>query len=81
MVIRRGQIVQVVFLDHCEGGGVPLEFVVFGRLLSIDKTSLTVAGWTYANHKAKQDPTDPNIKCWTILRSTVKSLDRLCQKE
>ena len=77
MGLRRGQIVEVTFLDHVEGDGVPLEFVVFGRLLSIDQTSLTVASWTYSSPRAKQCPADPNIKSFTILRSTVKSLHRL----
>ena len=77
MRLRRGQIVEVTFLDHVEGGGVPLEFIVFGRVLSIDKTSLTVASWTYPSARAKQSPGDPNIRSFTILRSTVKSLHRL----
>jgi hypothetical protein len=54
-----------------------LEFVVFGRLLSIDKTSLTIASWTYAGPRARHRPTDPNIKSFTILRSTIRSLYRL----
>jgi hypothetical protein len=77
MRVLRGQIVEVRFLDHCEGGGAPIDFTAFGRVLSIDKVSLTVAGWTYSDPRARQDPKDPNIKCFTILRSTVKSLYRL----
>ena len=71
---RIGQVVEVTVLDHCEGGGVPIEFVVYGRLLSIDRTAMTVASWTYSDAQTHQDPKDPNIKNFTILRSTVKSV-------
>jgi hypothetical protein len=64
----------VTFLDHVEGGGVPLEFVAFGRVLSIDKTALTIASWTYSDPHQRQCPKDSNIKSFTILRSTVRSL-------
>ena len=77
MGLRRGQIVEVTFLDHVEGGGVPLEFTVFGRLLTIDRTSLTIGSWIYADRRQKQDPRDRNIASFTILRSTVKSLHQL----
>ena len=77
MRLRRGQVVEVEFLDHCEGGGVPIAFTVWGRLLTVDPVSITVAGWTYADKTAAQSPTDPNIKCWTVLRSTIKTIRQL----
>ncbi len=77
MRIRRGQLVEVSFLDHCEGGGAPLEFTVWGEVLSIDKVSLTIASWVYSDTKIHRDPKDPDIKSFTILRSTVKSLSRM----
>ena len=76
MRLRRGQVVEVEFLDHCEGGGVPIAFTVWGRLLTVDPVSITVAGWTYTDKAARQDPSDPNIKSWTILRSTIKSITK-----
>ena len=75
--LRRGQIVEVAFLDHCEGGGKPVEFVVFGRLLSIDETSLTIAAWTYRSPRRKQHARDANLTTFTILRSTIRTLYRL----
>jgi hypothetical protein len=76
-MFRRGQIVEVTFLDHVQGDAKPLAIVAFGRLLAIDKTSLTIASWTYADRAIHEDPTDGALTCFTILRSTVQSLRRL----
>jgi hypothetical protein len=72
--IHPGQVVAVTFLDHCEGGGTPLQFTVYGRLLTMNETALTVASWIYADLAVHADPNDPNIQSFTILRSTVQAL-------
>ena len=74
---RPGQIVAVVFLDHVQDWGAAVEMTAYGRLLSIDRLSLTILSWTQADPKLGQDPADPNNVSFTILRSTVKSLQVL----
>lgn len=78
--LRRGQVLQVTFLDHVQGHGEPLELVAFGRLLRFDRLSLTILSWTQADPSIEQDPADGNNVSFTILRSTVKSLKRLTEK-
>ena len=48
--------------------------MVYGRLLSVDDTAITVACWTYADAEIHQAPEDQDIKTFTILRATVKSI-------
>lgn len=76
MRLRRNQLVAVRFLDHVQGGGTPLEFVVYGRLLHVDKQSLTVGVWVYADGRA----TDGNEQTYTIVRSCVKQVVQLTER-
>ena len=57
--------------------GVPVEVTAFGRVLSIDKVSLTILSWVLANPKTETNPADANNVSFTILRLTVKSLEVL----
>jgi len=77
MKLRRGQVLAIRFLDHMQGDGKPLELIAYGRLLSVGKKSLTIGSWIYGDPRAKQDPRDGNIMAYTILRSTIQSIDRL----
>ncbi len=82
MRLRRGQVVAIEFLDHCEGGSTPIEFVVFGRLAAVKPQSLTVAAWTYADkakerafpHSETHDFKDANLVHFTIVRSAIKKV-------
>jgi len=75
MNLRRGHIIAVEFLDHVENGGnSPMRFIVYGRLSSITRSSMTVDCWAYANRKTKRDQ---NVTRYTIMRSAIKSVTRL----
>ena len=78
---RRGQIVAVEFLDHCQDGdGKPLCFVVFGRLVAVDRQSLTVACWTYSDlHRERMG--DANVTSFTIVRSAIQNVTRLQRED
>lgn len=67
-----GDLVVVVFLDHAEDMGA-LEFRVSGWVRSIDKTSIEVSSWDYADGR-KYDNGDPNPKWFSIVRSAIKSI-------
>ncbi|MGO9108526.1 MAG: hypothetical protein ACLP9L_04770 [Thermoguttaceae bacterium] len=77
MRLKPGQIVEATFLDHCEGGGIPMPCIVYGQVLSVNKLALTVGSWLCADPDYGHDPRDPNLKCFTILRSTVTSIRHL----
>ena len=74
--LRRGQIVAVTFLDHCEGGSLPLAFTVYGRLAAVTETCLTIIGWEYAE-KTKRFAVDRNTTPWNILRSCISQIVHL----
>lgn len=65
---RRGQIVEVHFLDHVENGDHPYEFVVFGRVAAVDRRSITVECWAYVD-EAEKDKT--NVTRYVICRTTI----------
>lgn len=75
MSLRRGQIVKVVFWDHVEGGSRPIKFAIYGELSAIDRRSICVDAWAYANGRRAHDPR--NETRFTILRSTIESVTRL----
>ena len=77
MRLRKGQLVAVRFLDHLECSDQPYDFTVYGRLLSIAPDSLTVGCWTYTDGKENRNLTDTNLKCFTIVRSAIKSVMHL----
>lgn len=74
--LRRGNVVAIDFLDHVQDGKDPLEFRVFGRVIAVDRRSITVAAWEYADQKAP----DHNCTTYTIVRSTITHLATLEQK-
>lgn len=63
-------IVQVEFLDHCEGGAAPLGCRVFGRLVEITPKYLTVRYWeTLAETAVTRRMNDEN---YVIVRAAVQ---------
>lgn len=75
---RKGDIMQVTFLDHVEDSerNEPFAFTVWGRVHSVDKKSITVASWDYADagHTEGKESDQVNRKRFTILKSTITSL-------
>ena len=76
MKYRKGQVVSIRFLDHCEDGSKPIEFIVYGRIGKVCKNCVCVDSWEYANTK---QPYDTNEKRFTILRSAVLEVKRLVE--
>jgi hypothetical protein len=80
MRLRRGQVVKVVFLDHCIGNTTePMQFVVYGRVAKISKDSLTIASWDYYPCHKETPPnlSDSNRTTYVILRAAIKSITHL----
>jgi hypothetical protein len=74
-----GDIARVVFLDHCDSDDEPCEFEVFGRILKSDKTSITLGSWIFTHERNRAD--DDNITCSCIVRSAIKSIEKLNTKK
>lgn len=72
--LELGQVYEVTFLDHVEGGDEPIEFVVYGRLVDARSRSLTIDSWAYADLML---PFDSNVVRYTIVRSSVTKLVRM----
>ena len=79
--LRRGQVVAVTFLDHVQGGGKPILFTVYGKLVAVHKDSLTVSTWTYAETgtavKDAYDFKDGNNVQFTLVRSAITRVQHL----
>ena len=72
---RQGDLVEIRFLDHVEDDHKPYEFHVYGRVASTDRKSIVVESW--ASPDGPSEPGDPNAKSFTILRSTILTLQKL----
>jgi len=78
MKLLPGQRLTVEFDDHSEDAGELIRFQVHGRLVSRSRTQLVIDSWEYADLR---QPYDSNEKRWTIARSAVQSIERLCPTE
>ena len=77
MRLRKGQIVAVEFLDHCEGADAPIPFAVYGYLVSASRKSLTIDSWRYLD---PVKPYDDNVKRFTIVRSAITRIAVLTEE-
>ena len=48
--MKRGDIVEVCFLDHCQNAKEPLEFVAWGRVVRINKKSIALQTWGHPDN-------------------------------
>jgi len=73
--VRPGDVVEIVFLDHAEHDAAAdngdLEFVVYGRVVSVDSRTVTLETWCYSN---PQTPFDANVVRYTIIRGAIRTL-------
>ena len=78
MKLRRGMIVEILFSDHVEGASSSYKFRVFGKLVSVTRTTLAVDSWAYANGRKKHDH---NQTRFTIVRSAIHRIVHLREDE
>lgn len=76
MRIRKGDLVQITFLDHAEGND-HFEFTTYGRVLSQTKDAIVVCGWQYSDLKKTVDPHDGNVIVHTILKVAITDIAKL----
>jgi hypothetical protein len=76
MKVRKGDIVQVTFLDHAEGND-HFEFTTYGRILSQNKDAIVICSWQYSDTKEPVDPHDANVILHTILKVAITRITKL----
>lgn len=76
--VKKGNVVQVNFLDHVEDGEEELRFIVWGRVDMVTKRCLRIVSW------AHEDPCSAPLDCekgtektFTIVRSAITDLQVL----
>jgi len=71
--LLKGMILEIHFLDHVEDGEGAMEFIVWGKVDRVDKTSLRIVSWAHENPKALevQDCDYGTEKTFTIVRSAI----------
>jgi hypothetical protein len=78
MRLRRGMIVAVDFLDHCEGGSKPIACRVYGKLTGIERKHLVVTAWeTLADDAATRRLNDAS---YVIVRSAISRVAILAEQ-
>jgi len=76
MKLRRGLVVKVEFSDHVEGSSNSIRFVVYGRVVSVTRRTLSLDSWAYADSKQKFDR---NQTRFAIVRSSIHRIVRLVE--
>ena len=74
---KLGEIVELVFWDHSEGGE-PHLFSVWGRVGKASKVAVTVDVWAYANPRHERDE---NVASYTIIRKAIEDKIELAERE
>jgi hypothetical protein len=77
MRLRRGMIVAVEFLDHCEGGKDPIACRVYGKLTGIEKKHLVVTSWETLADAATRRLNDAS---YVIVRSAFSRVAVLAEQ-
>jgi len=79
MQIRKGDIVEVEFLDHIQAGAHPMGCTVYGRVYSTNKKAITVDSWIL--RKASKVVSEQNVERFCIVRSAIEKVYKLKRAE
>lgn len=69
-----GDIVEVEFDDHAEGGEL-IAFRVWGRVAARSARSITIHCWDYANETGDSD--EGNVHAYTLSRRSIRGIRKL----
>jgi hypothetical protein len=72
--VRKANEVAIDFLDHGESSQGPLEFTVYGRVISQDKNNIVVASWVYSDPSKRFKHDDYNVTQFTIVRGAIRAI-------
>lgn len=71
--VRKGNIVEVHFLDHVEDGDGAMPFVVWGKVDRVTKLSLRIVAWAHEDPSSKEaeECEEGTEKTFTIVRRAI----------
>lgn len=74
-----GDIVHVIFWDHCENFHDAMQFEAYGKITSITKKAYLVHTWQYSDPLQRATDKDPesNENWFAIVKSAIVSIRRL----
>lgn len=77
--ITTGDIVQIVFYDHCENFHDAMKFEVIGKVTAITKKAYQIHTWMYHDQiqRAQDRNADDNENCFAIVKSAIESIRKL----
>ena len=77
--ISVGDIVHVVFWDHCENFGDAMQFEVFGQVNRITRKADIIHSWQYHDPIQRANDRSPadNEHTFAIVKKAVDSIKRL----
>lgn len=79
MRLKKGDLVEIEFLDHVEDGAEPLRFRVYGRVAVNGRRHFEVLSWAYADRD--EGGGDPNEKRFTIVKSAINHVRKLTYEQ
>ena len=75
--LKKGDVVEIHFLDHVEDGDRALRFIVWGRIDRVYKKSLRIVSWAHENPKDAAGSEHGTEKTFTIVKSAITVLNSL----
>ncbi len=72
---KRGDRVEVHFVDHVEGADSIMQCIAYGRIYRITATTVTIDHWIDADRR--NTDRDSNVGRYTLIRSAIKRIVKL----
>lgn len=88
MKVRKGDVVEITFLDHARGG-THFEFTTWGRVVKQDSKTIIIGNWlyskdwnwTYSEDEGKHSALDPNLTFHAIIKAAITRIVKLTVAE
>lgn len=73
---EKGDIVCIVFKDHCENFNDAMQFEVYGKIIGITRWAITVASWQYHDEmqRAGDSSASSNEHTFSIVKKAIDSI-------
>ena len=78
--LKKGDLVQIEFLDHCEDGDDAMRFYVWGRISRITRHAITVTCWDFVNPDDAFTSAEGTVKSFSIVKKAMKRLTVLAPR-
>ena len=71
-----GDVVHIVFWDHCENFNDAMQFEAYGKITAITPKAYVLHTWLYYDplQRAKDSDPDKNENCFCIVKRAIDSI-------